>query len=154
MTTHRPVPPAPELSVPARSGLAFASLATFGPALTVMLASLVHPAAAAPLVLYDPGSSTPTTPSTDLKSSTTTTATSPQPCGLTTPCTDLNTAAQASLAAPLASNFQYGMSGVATAGVSNHGQGGSLGVLGWAKLGDNTTLYVGVSVGATPDMPY
>ena len=115
---------------------------------TLIAVSCAGVAQAAPLVLYDPASTTPTTPGTDLKAATTTPA-SPQPCGLTTPCTDLNTTTQASLAAPLGGSFQYGLSGVATAGVSNHGQGGSLGVLGWAKLGDNTTLYVGLSVGAS-----
>ena len=108
----------------------------------VCLAAASPPAAlsAAPLVLYDPASSA--TP--DLKASTTTIA--PQPCGLSTPCTDMNTSAQASLAAPLGGNFEYGMSGEASAGVSNHGQAGSLGVLGWIKAGD-TTLSLGVSVG-------
>ncbi len=71
----------------------------------------------------------------------------PAPCGLTTPCTDLNTSAQARLAAPLAGDFEYGMSGEASAGVSNHGQGGSIGVLGWLRNGD-TTLSLGLSVGA------
>ena len=101
-------------------------------------------APAAPLVLYDPGTATPTAPGADLKAQTTTGVL--QPCGLTTPCTDLNTSTKASLAAPLAGDFEYGMSGVASAGVSNHGQGGSLGVLGWIKAGDST-LYVGLSVG-------
>ncbi len=110
----------------------------------VLAALILSPGAAcaAPLVLYDPA--TPATP--DLRASTT--ALAPQPCGLTTPCTDLNTSAQASLAAPLGGNFEYGMSGVASAGVSNHGQGGSLGVLGWLRTGD-TTLSLGVSVGTT-----
>jgi hypothetical protein len=106
------------------------------------LAALSLPAVlrAAPLVLYDPAaSSTP-----DLKSSTT--AIAPQACGLSTPCTDMNTSAQASLAAPLWGNLEYGMSGEASAGVSNHGQGGSIGVLGWVRDGD-TTLSLGVSVG-------
>ena len=108
----------------------------------VCLAVLGVPATlrAAPLVLYDPAASA--TP--DLKASTTSLA--PQPCGLSTPCTDMNTSAQASLAAPLGGNFEYGMSGEASAGVSNHGQGGSIGVLGWVKAGD-TTLSLGVSVG-------
>ena len=104
-------------------------------------ALLAMPAAlhAAPLILYDPAASfTP-----DIKAGTTTTV--PQPCGLSTPCTDMNTSAQASLAAPLASDFQYGMSGEASAGVSNHGQAGSLGVLAWMKAGD-TTLSIGLSV--------
>jgi hypothetical protein len=107
--------------------------------------ALAAPAAAAPLVLYDPATPAATTP--ELKSNTTLPLVQ-QPCGLTTPCTDLNTATQASLAAPLAGNFEYGMSGVATAGVSNHGEGGSLGVQGWVKMGD-TTLTLGVSVGET-----
>jgi hypothetical protein len=106
------------------------------------LMTLPGAALAAPLVLYDPAA--PAAP--DLKASTTTIA--PQPCGLTTPCTDLNTSAQASLAAPLGGNFEYGMSGVASAGVSNHGQGGQIGVLGWVRSGD-TTLSLGVSVGET-----
>ena len=108
----------------------------------VCLAVLGLPAAAraAPLVLYDPASSA--TP--DLKAATTTLA--PQPCGLSTPCTDMNTSAQASLAAPLGGNFEYGMSGEASAGVSNHGQAGLIGVLGWVKAGD-TTLSLGLSVG-------
>ena len=115
------------------------------PRLTLCLVCLAPlglpvPVHAAPLVLYDPA--TPAAP--DLKASTTTMT--PQPCGLSTPCTDMNTAAQASLAAPLGGNFEYGMSGVASAGVSNHGEGGSLGVLGWVKAGD-TTLSLGVSVG-------
>jgi hypothetical protein len=106
----------------------------------------VSGAAAAPLVLYDPGASTTPPVGTDLKSTTSTAAIPAQPCGLTAPCTDLNTGVHAGLAAPLGSSFEYGMSGVASAGVSNHGQGGSLGVLGWMKAGD-TTLYVGLSVG-------
>jgi hypothetical protein len=110
-----------------------------------MVVGLAGPAAAAPLVLYDPATPTATTP--DLKSGTTLPLGSAN-CGWSSPCTDLNTATQASLAAPLAGNYEYGMSGVATAGVSNHGQGGSLGVLGWVKMGD-TTLSLGVSVGET-----
>jgi hypothetical protein len=111
----------------------------------MMLVALAGPAAAAPLILYDPGAPSATTP--DVKANTIMPL-GAQPCGWTTPCTDLNTATQASLAAPLAGNFEYGMSGVATAGVSNHGQGGSLGVLGWVKMGD-TTLSLGVSVSET-----
>jgi hypothetical protein len=108
-----------------------------------------RPAAANPLVLYDPSS--PTAPNADLKSSTTAQApqTTPQTCGLTTPCTDLNTAAGAQYIKPFASGVEYGLSGVATAGVSNHGEGGSLGVLGWIKPTDDSTLYVGLSVGTS-----
>ncbi len=105
-----------------------------------------HAAAAAPLVLYDPSSTT--APNADLKSSTTTQAT-PQTCGLTTPCTDLNTAAGAQYIKPFASGVEYGLSGVASAGVSNHGEGGSLGVLAWIKPTDDSTLYVGLSVGTS-----
>jgi hypothetical protein len=111
----------------------------------MMLVALAGPAAAAPLVLYDPATPAATTP--DVKTNTTLPLGAAN-CGWSSPCTDLNTATQASLAAPLAGNYEYGMSGVATAGVSNHGQGGSLGVLGWVKMGD-TTLSLGVSVGET-----
>ena len=107
-------------------------------------------ASAAPLVLYDPGAAAPVAPGSDLKS-VTTTGGSPgasQPCGLTTPCTDLNTAAQASLAAPWSSGIEYGVSGEASAGVSNHGQGGALGVQAWMKAGD-TTLALGLSYGVS-----
>jgi hypothetical protein len=117
--------------------------------LALALLVTAGPAGAAPLVLYDPGAAPPP-PATELKS--TTTAIAPlgtaQPCGLTTPCTDLNTATQAHLSLPFSSDVSYGLSGEASAGVSNHGQGGSVGVLGWVKDGD-TTLSLGVSVGAT-----
>ncbi len=109
----------------------------------IVVLALAGPATAAPLVLYDQAAATPPAPG-DLKSTTTTNAV--QPCGLTTPCTDMNTSAQASLAAPLGSNFTYGMSGEASAGVSNHGQGGEIGVLAWMKAGD-TTLSLGLSYG-------
>ena len=109
---------------------------------TILAACVALPAAAraAPLVLYD---TTPASP-TELKPGGTTL--SPPPCGLTAPCTDMNTSAQPGLTAPLGGNFEYGISGEASAGVSHHGQGGSLGVLGWIKSGD-TTLSLGVSVG-------
>ena len=104
------------------------------------------PAAAAPLVLYDAGSAGAAA-NADLKASTTTQA--PQTCGLTTPCTDLNTAAGAHYAMPFASGIQYGMSGEVSAGVSNHGEGGSIGVLGWVKPTEDTMLYLGLSLGTS-----
>jgi len=112
------------------------------------MAASAGPASAAPLVLYDPGAGA-AAPNADLKSTTTTTAQTPQTCGLTTPCTDLNTAAGAQYITPFASGIEYGMSGVATAGVSNHGEGGSIGVLGWIKPTDDSTIYVGLSVGTS-----
>ena len=112
----------------------------------ICLLGLALPAAAAPLVLYDPASTAPVALGSDLKSTTTTGAA--QPCGLTTPCTDLNTSAHAGLSAPFGGDFEYGMSGEASAGVSNHGQGGSLGVLAWMKAGD-TTLALGLSYGVS-----
>jgi hypothetical protein len=104
-------------------------------------------AIAAPIVLYDPGAASPATPGAALES--TTTAGAPQPCGLSTPCTDLNTAANATLSKPFLGGMEYGMSGFASAGVSNVGQGGAIGVLGWVKPTEDTTLSVGVSVGAS-----
>jgi hypothetical protein len=114
------------------------------PLAAILVLALTGPAAAAPLVLYDQAAATPPAPA-DLKSTTTSMA---QPCGLTTPCTDMNTSAQASVASPLGSDFTYGMSGEASAGVSNHGQGGEIGVLAWMKAGD-TTLSLGLSYGAS-----
>jgi hypothetical protein len=108
------------------------------------IVALAGPAVAAPLVLYDQAANAPPMPG-DLKSTTTT---AQAPCGLTTPCTDMNTTATASLAAPLGSDFTYGMSGEASAGVSNHGQGGEIGVLAWMKAGD-TTLSLGLSYGTS-----
>ena len=117
------------------------------PIAAICFLAMTGSASAAPLVLYDPGSAAPVAPGSDLKSMTTTGAAS-QPCGLTTPCTDLNTSAHTgfgtSLGAPFGGDVEYGMSGEASAGVSNHGQGGSVGVLAWMKAGD-TTLALGLS---------
>jgi hypothetical protein len=113
--------------------------------LAIAGAAIAGPAMGAPLVLYDPAASAPP-PAGELKSATTVAA--PQPCGLTTPCTDMNTSAQASLAAPLGGDFTYGVSGEASAGVSSQGQGGSIGVLAWMQAGD-TTLSLGLSYGAS-----
>ena len=117
----------------------------------LLLLALIAPAAAAPpIVLYDPASTAPAVPGADLRSTTTTAPSSQsQPCGLTTPCTDLNTAANANIGSPFTTTIPMGLSGEASAGVSNHGQGGSIGVLGWMKPTDDTTIYVGVSVGAS-----
>ena len=118
------------------------------PLAAALCTALAQSAAGAPLVLYDQGANAPA-PSSDLKSSTTLNQT-PQTCGLTTPCTDLNTAAGgAQYAVPFTTGIQYGISGEATAGVSNHGEGGSIGVLGWIKPTDDTTIYVGLSVGTS-----
>ena len=120
-------------------------------ALTViacLAAFLPHGAAiAAPIVLYDPGAAAPATPGAELKS--TTTMTAAQPCGLSTPCTDLNTAANATISKPFLGGMDYGMSGFASAGVSNLGQGGAIGVVGWVKPTEDTTLSIGLSVGAS-----
>ena len=116
------------------------------PALLVFI--VCAPAAAAP-PLYLSAPETAASADT-LKASTSTYAgTGAQPCGLAAPCTDLNTSATASVASPFLGGIPYGMSGVATAGVSNHGQGGSIGVLAWIKPTDDTTISLGLSVGAS-----
>ncbi len=100
---------------------------------------------AAPLVLYDPGTTTP--PAGSLLQSTTSTAARPVAgCGLAAPCTDLNAAAANPQIRPLNSDLTYGLSGEVSGTVSNHGQGGEVGVLGWLNAGD-TTLSLAVTVG-------
>jgi hypothetical protein len=136
-----------------REGAGAGGSATLRMTLPALLALSVCPPAMAapPLFLY--GTDT-AAPADTLKANTSTYAATnagsgTQPCGLATPCTDLNTSATASVAAPFLGGIPYGLSGEATAGVSNHGQGGSIGVLAWIKPTDDTTISLGLSVGAS-----
>jgi hypothetical protein len=95
-----------------------------------------HYAAASPLVLYDPtGSADPLTSYS---------TTSAQQCGsLSNPCKGLNASPAPMVPPPLGPSFEYGFSGELTAGVSNHGYGGGMGLSAWFKK-DDVTLSIGL----------
>ena len=96
---------------------------------------LPTPAAnAAPLVLYNPTPDAVPAPTPAQKPPT---QTALRPCvgTLANPCTGLDI--RDTLVAPiLPPSFEYGMSGIVTAGVSNHGYGGGVGVSAWLKKDD------------------
>ncbi len=75
--------------------------------------------------------------------------------GFATPCSGLqtNVATTASATAPIlppvyGHNYDYGVNGFVSAGVSNHGTGESAGITAWLKQGD-TTLGLTVAVNNT-----
>lgn len=108
---------------------------------TVLLVLAVQ-ARAAPIVLYDPAAGTGKA------------AGGPAACGdLSRPCDTLSTTTTATTStevapppasSPLPAGMEVGTSGFVSAGVSNHGNAESAGVMAWLRDGDST-FAVGLS---------
>lgn len=114
-------------------------------ALGLMLLLAGRAAAAPPLVLYTPlaDAQRDTTSTAAGKPGDLTAAAAAQPpakdCGtLQNPCQGLDPQDLIAVPPRIPSGVTYGMSGVVTAGVSNHGMGGGIGVTGWVKKDDFT----------------